>query len=178
MTIAISHILVPVDFSPQSVPSLEYAIALAARFGASLELLHVIEDPATAGAWASEGAVLDVTEIRRALVDDAERRLVEYRKGFEHLNLPVVTTVRMGSAARAIVDYAQAAGIDMIVMGTHGRGGFAHMFLGSVAECVVRHASCPVVTVRDTGKRQTPAAVEVEGARLGSALGHLGTSRE
>ena len=178
MTIAISHILVPVDFSPHSLLSLEYASALASRFGASLELLHIVEDPATAGAWAAEGAVLDVAEIRAALVDEAERRLAEYRNQLEQLNVPIVTTVRIGPPARAIVDYAQAAGMDLIVVGTHGRSGFAHMFLGSVAERVVRHASCPVVTVRGAEIRQKPAAVGIEGAQLGSALGHLGTSSE
>ena len=178
MTGPISHILVPVDFSAHSVSSLEYASGLASRFGASLELLHVVEDPATTGVWAAEGAVLDITEIRRALVEEAERRLDEYRNAIEHLNVPIVTTVRTGVPARTIVDYAQAAGIDVIVMGTHGRSGLAHMFLGSVAERVVRHAACPVLTVRGTEKREEPAAVEIECAKVASALGERGASRE
>jgi nucleotide-binding universal stress UspA family protein len=171
MTTAISHILVPLDFSAHSVVSLEYATGLATRLHASVELLHVVEDPATTGTWAAEGAVLDIGEIRDALVEDAERRLDEHRRSFEHLELPVVTTVRTGTPWRTIVDYAQAAGIDLLVMGTHGHSGLAHLFLGSVAERVVRHATCPVVTVPDSGVRG-----EVRG--LGFALGHFGTSRE
>jgi nucleotide-binding universal stress UspA family protein len=172
VTVAISHILVPVDFSPHSVLSLEYAVALASRFGASLELLHVVEDPATA-AWAAEGAVLDVAGIRAALVEDAERLLAEYRTRVEALDVPAITTVRIGSPAREIVDYAQMVGVDLIVMGTHGRSGFSHLFLGSVAERVVRHASCPVFTVRgaDTGH-------DAAGAHVASARGRRGTSRE
>jgi len=149
MTVAISHILVPVDFSAHSVRSLEYAVALASRFHASLELMHVAEDPATA-AWAAEGAVLDVAGIRAALVEDAERQLVEYRARVEALDMAAMTTVRIGSPASAIVEHAQAVRADLIVMGTHGRSGISHLFLGSVAERVVRHASCPVFTVRGT----------------------------
>ena len=171
MTVGISHILVPVDFSAHSILSLEYAVALARRFHASLELLHVVDDPATA-AWAAEGAVLDVTGIRAALVDDAERQLAEYRTR-EGLDVPAITTVRIGSPASAIVEHAQAVGTDLIVMGTHGRNGLAHLFLGSVAERVLRHASCPVFTVRgaDTGH-------QAAGAHVASARGRKETARE
>ena len=62
----------------------------------------------------------------------------------------MTTSVTFGSPAKAIVDYARDNGINLIVMGTHGRGGFAHLLLGSVAEQVVRTAECPVLTVRGT----------------------------
>jgi nucleotide-binding universal stress UspA family protein len=172
MTVAISHILVPVDFSAHSVLSLEYAAAFATRFGASLELLHVVEDPATA-AWAAEGAVLDIAGIRAALVEDAERQLAEYRTRLEALEVPAITTVRIGSPASTIVDYARTIHTDLIIMGTHGRSGFSHLVLGSVAERVVRHAACPVFTVRgaDTGH-------DAAGAHVASARGRKGTARE
>ena len=166
MTVAISHILVPVDFSTHSKLSLQYALTLASRFGASVELFHVVEDPVSTSAVAAEGVVVDLTEMRDLLVRDGERQLEEYRGGVDHLTVPVLTTVRLGSPAPTIIEYARAAAIDLIVMGTRGRGGFAHLFLGSVAERVIRHASCPVVTMRDVPITERPETVtEVERVR-------------
>jgi nucleotide-binding universal stress UspA family protein len=156
------------------VGALEYAGALAARFGASMELFHVVEDPAAAGVWAAEGAVLDIGEIRAALVDEAERRLAECHKAAESLNVPVLRTVRIGAPASGIVEYARAADVDLIVMGTHGRSGFGRMLLGSVAERVVRHAPCAVVTVRGTETAGKALAGDSHATKIGAALGHAG----
>jgi nucleotide-binding universal stress UspA family protein len=68
--------------------------------------------------------------------------------------------VAFGSPARTIVEYADANGFDLIVMGTHGRGGVAHLLLGSVAERVVRTARCPVLTVRDAAVPVTSIEAE------------------
>jgi nucleotide-binding universal stress UspA family protein len=68
--------------------------------------------------------------------------------------------VVFGSPAKAIVDHAQGAGVDLIVMGTHDRSGVAHLLLGSVAERVVRTATCPVMTVRGAGKQDASAPRE------------------
>ena len=148
MSLTISRILVPMDFSAHSEHALRYATALATRLGASLHLLHVVEDPATTGAWSAESMPPDLAELRTELVADAERRLRVYRGEPEHTQVPVVTTARMGLTSHTIVDYAAALNIDLIVMGTHGRTGIAHLLMGSVAERVLRHAPCPVLTVR------------------------------
>ena len=149
MNVTISRILVPVDFSPHSEFALRYATALASRFGASLHLLHVVEDPIATGAWGSETVIPDLTLLRRELIADAEGALLPYRDEVERAQVPVVTTVRMGLTSHTILEYAATLGIDLIVMGTHGRTGMAHLFMGSVAERVLRHAPCPVVTLRD-----------------------------
>ena len=148
MYLTISRILVPVDFSAHSESALRYAIALASRVDATLHVLHVVEDPIATGAWGGETVIPNLTELRQELLDDAERRLAAYREEATRAQVPVVTVARMGLTSHTIVDYAKAINIDLIVMGTHGRTGMAHLFMGSVAERVLRHAPCPVLTVR------------------------------
>jgi universal stress protein A len=149
MTASITRILVPVDFSAHADCAVRYAATLAARFGARLELLHVVEDPIALGAWSSEVYVPNLTALRDGMIKDAKRRLVVYRAPLDERGIPVITTVGSGQAARAIVEYARGLACDLIVMGTHGRTGLAHLITGSVAERVVRTAPCPVLTVRD-----------------------------
>jgi glycine betaine transporter len=156
MNLTIARILVPVDFSAYSERALEYATALAARLGASLHLLHVVEDPIATGAWGGETAILNVTELREELLADAERRLVSYCDAAKRALVPVEPAVRLGLTAITIVDHATSLGADLIVMGTHGRTGMSHLLMGSVAESVLRHAPCPVLTVRE-GERREPA---------------------
>jgi nucleotide-binding universal stress UspA family protein len=156
MNLTISRILVPIDFSAHSEFALRYAAALASRVGASVELLHVVEDPIATNVWGSETVLPDLTEVRAELVADAERRLLEFQDKAERQGVAVLTTVRMGPTAHTILEHAREAHVDLIVMGTHGRTGVAHLFMGSVAERVLRHAHCPVLTVRDTGRAEQP----------------------
>jgi nucleotide-binding universal stress UspA family protein len=187
MSFAISRILVPVDFSAHSEAALRYATALASRLEASVQLLHVVDDPMATGPWSSEVPIPDLTELLKNLIANAERRLEQYRTAIRQPRVPMTTWVRTGHSAQTITEYAKAGGIDLIVMGTHGRSGLAHLVMGSVAESVVRHAPCPVLTLRETATSDKteaaltapPAAVgSALGSTLGSALGHLGTSRE
>ena len=179
MNFAIARVLVPVDFSPCSELAFRYATSLASRLGASVNLLHVVEDPVATGAWSSEVQIPDLPDLRKTLIRDAARRLEQYRAVAEVPGVRVVTTVRMGQTAEVIGEYAKSSGIDLIVMGTHGRGGLAHVFMGSVAERMVRHAPCPVLTIRGTAVGdKSEATLAVEPPALGAALGHLGTSRE
>ena len=150
MNPTITRILVPVDFSAHSEMALCYATSLATRFGATVELLHVVEDPFISGAWSSEIYLPNLPELQDKLIGDAERRLADCRATVSEQGIPVVTTVRSGRAAQMIVEYAKALAVDLIVMGTHGRSGLPHLFMGSIAERVVRTAPCPVLTVRDT----------------------------
>jgi nucleotide-binding universal stress UspA family protein len=148
MGLTISRILVPVDFSAYSERALDYAIALAARLDASLHLLHVVEDPMVTGALVPEGVMTDFAELRAELMADAEQRLLAYRGQAERAGVPVVTAARWGFTSATILEYAAGLNIDLVVMGTHGRTGMAHLLMGSVAERVVRQAACPVLTVR------------------------------
>jgi nucleotide-binding universal stress UspA family protein len=149
MTATITRILVPMDFSAHSDVALRYATTLASRFGATVELLHVVEDPFVSGAWGFEAYLPNLAEVQEQLVAEAENRLAECRATVSGQGVPAVATVRTGRIASTIVEYAKGLEADLIVMGTHGRTGFTHLVMGSVAERVVRMAPCPVLTVRD-----------------------------
>ena len=149
MTEPITRILVPVDFSSHSDRAFRYAVRLATRFGASMELLHVVDNPIASGALSAEVYVPDLPQILDNLLREAEKRLTALKSVAAGDGVYAATHVLTGQPAHTIVEHARAGGFDLIVMGTHGRTGFSHLFVGSVAERVVRRAPCPVLTVRD-----------------------------
>lgn len=142
----IQRILLPTDFSDTAQHALDYAAEMAERFGASVHVLHVVADP-TPQDWAVGAAALVVSDLLKTWKDDAERRLGEISLG----GVETVRAVSVGHAFVEILQYATDNAIDLIVMGTHGRGPVKHLLLGSVAEKVVRKAPCPVLTVRQPG---------------------------
>ena len=143
------RILVPTDFSPASDAALEYARTLARQFGSALNLMHVFEDPFTSGAFVGDGTVMMPMDLRDALLESARAQLAE-RHAAHAATLPTASTdLLIGTGARSIVEHAQKTHADLIVMGTHGRTGLPHLLLGSVAERVVRTATCPVLTTRE-----------------------------
>lgn len=141
----IKRILVPTDFSEPADAALTYALDLAAKLGARVTLIHVFDDPFANGIYTGEYMPMPA-EMRAEIIADLRRKLAEAvaRRGHSEMNPEVL----FGSTARTIVDGASERNVDLIVMGTHGRGGMAHLLLGSVAERVVRTASCPVLTIR------------------------------
>jgi universal stress protein A len=124
-----ARILVPTDFSPLSTLALDHAIALASLCRASIHLMHVHADGS-------------------APVDGEEGRLAELMSRCHAEAIVVTSQLCVGHPAAAIVNAAADRAVDLIVLGTHGRQGVAHLMLGSVAEHVVRTAPCPVLTVR------------------------------
>jgi nucleotide-binding universal stress UspA family protein len=150
MTETIDRILVPVDFSAHSEKALRYATTIAKRFSARVELLHVVEDPFVTGAWSAEAFVPNIPELLNDLIKAAKERIHEFKKHLAEHGFVAETTVVTGQPASTIVEYAKAGNFDMIVIGTHGRTGLAHAFLGSVAERVVQKAHCAVLTVHGT----------------------------
>jgi len=152
----LSRILVPTDFSASSDAALAYAKMLAERFGASLHLLHVIEQPVIAGGL--EIYATELPRLREAALKEADVRLDQYLTAAERERFTASSEVTDGNTARSIVDIARDGGADLIVMGTHGRGGVVHLLLGSVAEKVVRMATCPVLTVRTSEQEAEPPA--------------------
>jgi nucleotide-binding universal stress UspA family protein len=146
--IHIHQILVPTDFSATSDAALDYAREVAARFDGSLHLLHVLEDPFTNRPLAPDAYVTDTPGVRTTILEDARARLAHRLTPRDRDELAANAEMVFGSGAETIVEYAASRGIDLIVMGTHGRTGMAHLLLGSVAERVVRTAYCPVLTVR------------------------------
>jgi nucleotide-binding universal stress UspA family protein len=151
------RILVPMDFSPPSDAALEYARNVAARYGASLHLLHVAEDPYRAF-YTAEVYVPEIEGLREEILTDTEQRLKERVRPSDVTEFHATAESVIGSPAGSIVEYAAGRDIDLIVMGTHGRGGMAHLLMGSVAERVVRTAPCPVLTVREAKKAAAAAA--------------------
>ena len=137
----LKNILVPTDFSETSAHALGYA--LAGAFKAKLHVLHVIPDPYSQP-WSIEATGVAIPELLKTWETDARKRLEELKP--QDLETELLTQV--GHPFVQIIRYAREHGIDLIVMGTHGRGPVGHMFLGSVAEKVVRKAPCAVLTVR------------------------------
>jgi nucleotide-binding universal stress UspA family protein len=139
--INLRHVLVPIDFSETSEAALKYGIALARAFKAKLHLLHVPEHP---GVAAEAEYPLGIFETMQNAAHDRLGALLTARETRE---LKPELAMRIGKPSAEIIRYAQNRGIDLIVMGTHGRTGVAHVLMGSVAERVVRSAPCPVLTV-------------------------------
>jgi nucleotide-binding universal stress UspA family protein len=146
----VHRILVPTDFSVCAEHAFEYAAELAVKLAAPLVLLHVYPLPV---AYGPEGIVWQmapsVSDIEAELVTALTKLAVRARE----LGVRDVETVTAsGGAWREILRVAEDRACDLIVMGTHGRGGFEHLLLGSVAEKVVRKARCPVLTVTQRAK--------------------------
>jgi nucleotide-binding universal stress UspA family protein len=141
------RICCPVDFSDASRAALEVAADLARRFGAELVLLHAYPIP---GYTFPDGSVVASPRMMQELAEQAQRHLEEWRADAERLvAAPRVSAERaVGEPAAEIVSFAQGRGVDLLVLGTHGRTGLEHALMGSIAERVVRRAHCPVLTVR------------------------------
>ena len=141
-------ILVATDFSDASGPALTCAKELARQFASTLHLLHVVTDadvsPGTEALWG-----FSETEVQRRWVDAAAAKLEGLCPAEERTALAVRTAVEVGPPADGVVRYAGDHRVDLIVMGTRGRGSVEQLLLGSVAAEVVRRAPCPVLTVRD-----------------------------
>ena len=137
--IVLKNVLVATDFSPPSDAALAYGRALARTFGASLHLLHVVENyflrPTAAAPYMIQEAR---TRMLHDQLTDEDRQRLGARAVLEVSDEP----------AETIAGYAKAHAIDLIVMGTHGRSRMERLLVGSVAEHVIRTAPCPVLTVR------------------------------
>jgi nucleotide-binding universal stress UspA family protein len=131
----LARILVPTDFSSSSDEAIVFAKTLARKFGASLHVIHVLED------W----PIRDVAT--------AQKLLDSQLTADERTALHAASVLLRGSTATTIVNYAATHAIDLIVMGTEGQG--AHGYLGRVVEAVVRLGPCPVLTVKQEAGDRT-----------------------
>jgi nucleotide-binding universal stress UspA family protein len=144
--IALKTVLVATDFSATSDVALRYAKALAQAFGASLHVLHVVQEP-FAQPWAVEAYGFSLATLQDEWVREATTRIETTLTEEERASYRAVLTTRLGHPVVEILKYAGDLGVDLIVIGTHGRGPLGHMVMGSVAERIVRKATCPVLTV-------------------------------
>ena len=146
--IALENVLVATDFGSASDTAVRYGRALAERFGAKLHVLHVAADAYLNAAMAYGYASVPVN-VQEEIELNARRQLGALLSDEDRQTLHATATlVRHNTPAAAIIEYAKSHNIHLIVLGTHGRGALAHLFMGSVAERVVRLAPCPVLTVR------------------------------
>lgn len=152
----LKNILVATDFSEPSEAALAYARQLAHAFGGTLHVLHVVGNVVNA-AIGLDGYTTDFGVLQSEVEQAAGKQLEATITEEDRRTLGAKTVLQTSNApAHAIVTYARDANIDLIVLGTHGRGGMAHMLLGSVAERVVRTAPCPVLTVRQLVREPSP----------------------
>lgn len=148
MSIKISRILFPTDYSDLAEAALNHAVTLANVFHAELHCLHVVDDAYQY--WSALGPEsIPIGPPPEELLKLSQKRMTAFvEEHFGELESVPVTSVSVGRPFAEIIAYARENEIDMIVMGTHGRGAIAHMLLGSTTEKVVRKAPCPVLTVR------------------------------
>ena len=138
------RILVPTDGSPGTRRAVDHAIRLAEAHGSTLHGLYVV-NTASYASFSMETAWEGIGDMLR---DEGEAAVAEISRLADAAGVPVETAVLEGSPSREIVRYAEDRDCDLVVMGTHGRGGIDRLLLGSVAERVVRASEVPVLTVR------------------------------
>jgi nucleotide-binding universal stress UspA family protein len=139
--------LVPTDFEHTSAHALTYARELARLFNAKIHILHAVDD-VFALPGGTEGALSAFPRLQRQLQETAHTQIEQLMTEEERKAGTRAVVVTSPTPAQSVVDYARDAHIDLIVMGTHGRGGAPAFLIGSVAERVVRTAPRPVLTVR------------------------------
>ena len=144
----LDHILIPTDFSACADHALTHAVDLAERFGARLHLLHVVNelDPDWYGITDAQKRAV---KLRDQIEAEARERLQALSPEDER---DIETTVSLQlsfDVADSINEYVEEREVDLVVMGTHGRKGLDRLMLGNVADKIIRHAPCPVMTVRE-----------------------------
>jgi nucleotide-binding universal stress UspA family protein len=145
MPIQVSTIMVPIDFSDNARPVLEWGAHLAQEHGAKVLLLHAYHLPVEFQQL--EGAYLP-PDFWSNVKSEADQTLSKFAEELRKSGIDVETVVREGYPASVIIDEAADQSVDLIVIGTHGLSGLKHMLLGSIAERVVQKAHCPVLTVK------------------------------
>ena len=141
----LNSILVPIDFSWPSKKALQYALPFARQFGAKITLLFVLEPPVYSGDIGYVPMEVDAAGSLKA----AGEKLTELASQVIDPELLDKTLVRTGRPFQEIADAARELKTDLILIATHGYTGLKHVFLGSTVERVIRHAPCPVLTVRE-----------------------------
>jgi universal stress protein A len=146
MSLKLTRILCPVDFSEPSDVAVRWAADLAAQFGAALTLLHVYQDPAFV--LPDGGVLMPQPDVLAQVLAGANERLARVKQDAMARGAQRVDTVALQGVPWAEIKRLATEGeYSMIVIGTHGRTGIKHVLLGSVAERVARHGPCPVLVV-------------------------------
>ncbi|NNL85064.1 MAG: universal stress protein [Myxococcales bacterium] len=143
------HILVPHDFSDHAHAALQIGVGLAKRLRAEVTLVHIVQPPSYAYGYPAPGGTAAALPNLLELEQSARQGLVDLIEGLAEPPFRAKAEVYQGdNISQALCEAARKLDVDLIVMGTHGRTGLAHAFIGSVAERTLRSAPCPVLTVR------------------------------
>ena len=142
----VKNILVPVDFSDNSLAALQYAMRFAVRFGAALRVIHVIEPPT----FMSNIQNVPLTLSNEAVAAKTHKELESLIASQVPDSINSTKVVRRGVPYDEIVSEARRSSADLIIIATRGYSGLKHAVMGSTAERVVRHAPCPVLVVRES----------------------------
>ncbi len=134
------RILIPTDGSTGTAHVAMQAIDLAEQYEGTVYVLHVVDETAS--------SLLEATGSESELEEQGQRAVERIERMAQVHGVDTVTEMQTGDPASGILDYAEAIQAELIVAGTHGRSGVERRLIGSVAERLVRHASCPVMTVR------------------------------
>jgi len=156
-------IVAAVDFSETSQDALDAALDLVRGKQGHVHLVHVVPDPFNQP-WVVESPGVDLVQVQQTWVQDAELRLGRLMAGRGVPADRVTSTVLVGPATSEIVRYASEQSADVIVLGSHGHGAVRRFLLGSVADRVIRQATCPVMVVPHRTLRAAPAEVELTAA--------------
>jgi nucleotide-binding universal stress UspA family protein len=144
-SVRLKKILVPIDFSKCSLKAITYAVAFARQFGAEISLLYVVQPYYVPGDYAGG---LDYAALEKEIEENSDRRLNELAKKVIGTKAKYKVLLQVGRPVDEITRCAEELNTDLIIISTHGHTGLKHVVLGSTAENVVRHAPCPVLTVR------------------------------
>lgn len=150
-----NKILAPTDFSDDSKHALTYVVELAQKFNAEVIVVHV-DQPLAPVMIGDLSPGLDMGTVNRIAEEQrlaALKELDQVTARLREAGLKSRSLMRVGAPFLEIINTAQSEGADLIVMGTHGRSGLAHVLMGSVAERVVNKAHCPVLTVRHPDRK-------------------------
>ena len=142
-------IVCPVDFSEFTDEILNYAVDIAKKYNAELHLIHIIPNLNYFTPYESFLTPENLIAIERNIEKEVDK---DFDKITKTLDMSVKKVVKTGVTFVEIIDYIKTEGIDLVVMGTHGRSAIEHILIGSVAEKVVRKSPCPVLTIRPKGK--------------------------
>lgn len=161
----IKTILVPTDFSDNAQAAVRHGCDLARQFNAELHLLYVVSD--NIGMYSVEMEMVGAASFAYNVIEaekQATQRLAEL-PGEIGRDCRIVRATEVGIPSLDVTRYAKEKDIDLIVVSTHGYTGLTHFLMGSVAESIVRHAPCPVLTIRPDGHQLTTSEGRTQAAQ-------------
>ena len=143
--ISIQGVMVPVDFSKESILAAKFGASLAEEYKTKLYVLHVMEPVHPS----LRGYIVDFEQFQQRMIAQAKEDLENVIPKAVKDRIPVEFILEIGHPSYVIVEKAKELGVDVVVIATHGRTGLSYVLLGSVAEKVIRHAPCPVFVIRN-----------------------------